>query len=207
MRFIKILLIISLLFLPSTTLGNGIKKVDVFSVQNNEDFVIKIFSCVKTLYTDFPNKYPLEKQIPFDLIVAMAAYESAWGTSRFARQGNNLFGIRTWDPLIPQMKAKKRPNAPWGVRKYASMCSCIQDYIQILNNHPAYEEFRIARSWEVKMYGYTNATTLSRFLVAWSELGEQYTDRLKQIILLIHKKGYYKDLPVNLRGQITYNFK
>ena len=106
MRFIKILLIISLLFLPSTTLGNGIKKVDVFSVQNNEDFVIKIFSCVKTLYTDFPNKYPLEKQIPFDLIVAMAAYESAWGTSRFARQGNNLFGIRTWDPLIPQMKAK-----------------------------------------------------------------------------------------------------
>ena len=45
------------------------------------------------------------------------------------------------------------------------------------------------------MYGYTNATTLSRFLIAWSELGEQYTDRLKQIILLIHKRGYYKDLP------------
>ena len=138
----------------------------------------------------------------------MAAYESAWGQSRFAKEGNNFFGIRTWDlDKIPHMKAKGRPDANWGVRKYRSMCSCIQDYIQILNNHPAYEEFRTARSWEVKMYGYTNATTLSRFLVAWSELGEQYTDRLKEIILLIHKKGYYKDLPVDLRGQITYNFK
>ena len=60
---------------------------------------------------------------------------------------------------------------------------------------------------KIKMYGYTNATTLSRFLVAWSELGEEYTDRLKQIILLIHKQGYYQELPVDIRGQIIYKFK
>ena len=57
------------------------------------------------------------------------------------------------------------------------------------------------------MYGYTNATTLSRFLIAWSELGEQYTNRLKEIILLIHKQGYYKELPVDIRGPIIYNSK
>jgi len=202
MRFIKIILVISLLLLPTTTLGNAIKKVDVFTVQNNEDFVLKIFSCVKTLYTEFPNTYPLEKQVPFDLIVAMAAYESAWGQSRFAKEGNNLFGIRTWDPLIPQMKAKQRPNAEWGVRKYETYCTCIVDYIQILNNHPAYEEFRQQRAYELKKYGYTNASILAQFLVAWSELGEQYTSRLKQIILLIHDQGYYKGLPVDKRGQI-----
>ena len=105
------------------------------------------------------------------------------------------------------MKAKKRPNAPWGVRKYSDMCDCIQDYIQILNNHPAYKEFRDARSWEIHMYGYTNATTLSSFLIAWSELGEQYTDQLRKIILLIHKQGYYKELPVDIRGQIVHEDK
>ncbi len=202
MRLITILLITIITILPSSTLGNSIKKVDVFTVQNNEDFVLKIFSCVKTLYTEFPGKYPLEKQIPFDLIVAMAAYESAWGTSRFAVQGNNLFGIRTWDPLIPQMKAKKRPNAPWGVRKYETYCTCIVDYIQILNNHPAYEEFRSERALELQNFGYTNATWLAQFLVAWSELGDQYTNRLREIIILIHKQGYYQGLPVNKQGQI-----
>ena len=213
----KILLILILISTPAImffpkTLAETSDKVETIGfnstpIKNNKDFVEKIFRCVEGLYADY-QKYPLERQVPFDLIVAMAAYESAWGTSRFAKEGNNFFGIRTWDlDKIPHMKAKGRPDANWGVRKYRSMCSCIQDYIQILNNHPAYEEFRTARSWEVKMYGYTNATTLSRFLVAWSELGEQYTDRLKEIILLIHKKGYYKDLPVNLRGQITYNFK
>ena len=202
MRLITVILIVVITLLPSTTVGNGIKKVDVFSVQNNEDFVLKIFSCVKTLYTEFPEKYPLEKQIPFDLIVAMAAYESAWGKSRFAFEGNNLFGIRTWDPLIPQMKAKQKPNAPWGVRKYETYCTCIVDYIQILNNHPAYEEFRTERSIELETYGYTNATNLAQFLVAWSELGDQYTNRLREIIILIHKQGYYQGLPVNKQGQI-----
>ena len=202
MRLITVILIVVITLLPSTTVGNGIKKVDVFSVQNNEDFVLKIFSCVKTLNTEFPEKYPLEKQIPFDLIVAMAAYESAWGKSRFAFEGNNLFGIRTWDPLIPQMKAKQKPNAPWGVRKYETYCTCIVDYIQILNNHPAYEEFRTERSIELETYGYTNATNLAQFLVAWSELGDQYTNRLREIIILIHKQGYYQGLPVNKQGQI-----
>ena len=217
MKRFKILLILILISTPAImffpkTLAETSDKVETIGfnstpIKNNKDFVEKIFRCVEGLYADY-QKYPLERQVPFDLIVAMAAYESAWGTSRFAKEGNNFFGIRTWDlDKIPHMKAKGRPDANWGVRKYKSMCACIQDYIQILNNHPAYDEFRKARSWEIKMYGYTNATTLSRFLIAWSELGEQYTDRLKQIILLIHKRGYYKDLPVDVRGQINYNFK
>tara|TARA_Y100000287_G_scaffold64772_1_gene51100 strand:+ start:1214 stop:1867 length:654 start_codon:yes stop_codon:yes gene_type:complete len=217
MKKFKILLMLILLSTPATmlyptTLAGSSDQVGQIGfnstpIEDNKDFVEKIFRCVEGLYADY-NRYPLERQVPFDLIVAMAAYESAWGQSRFAKEGNNFFGIRTWDlDKIPHMKAKGRPDANWGVRKYKSMCACIQDYIQILNNHPAYDEFRKARSWEIKMYGYTNATTLSRFLIAWSELGEQYTDRLKQIILLIHKRGYYKDLPVDVRGQINYNFK
>ena len=217
MKQIKMLLVIfavsisAIMFFPKTLAKTNEHYESVgfnsTPIKDNKDFVHQIFRCVEGLYANY-KKYPLERQVPFDLIVAMAAYESAWGQSRFAKEGNNFFGIRTWDlDNIPHMKAKGNPNAPWGVRKYRSLCSCVQDYIQILNNHPAYEEFRSARAWEVNMYGYTNATTLSSFLVAWSELGEEYTNRLKQIILLIHKQGYYKELPVDIRGQIVYEFK
>ena len=202
------IVIIAGIFFPKT-LASADKKVDFYNqpIKSNEQFVKQIFYCVENLYSDY-KKYPLGRQVPFDLIVAMAAYESAWGQSRFAKEGNNFFGIRTWDlKNIPHMKAKKRPNAPWGVRKYPDMCACVQDYIKILNNHPAYKEFRDARAWEIHMYGYTNATTLSNFLIAWSELGEQYTDKLRKIILLIHKQGYYKELPVDIRGQIIYKSK
>ena len=217
MRSFKLLLVLffisisAIMFFPKTLAetSDQVETVGFNStpIKDNKDFVHRIFRCVEGLYADY-NQYPLARQVPFDLIVAMAAYESAWGQSRFAKEGNNFFGIRTWSlDTIPHMKAKGNPNAPWGVRKYRSLCACIQDYIQILNNHPAYEEFREARSWEIKMYGYTNATTLSKFLIAWSELGEEYTNRLKQIILLIHKQGYYQELPVDIRGQIVYEMQ
>lgn len=213
MRYCKSLIVvlifslISIVSFPQTIAKE--KKTDYYDqpIENNEQFVNQIFKCVKNFYSDY-KRYPLERQVPFDLVVAMAAYESAWGQSRFAKEGNNYFGIRTWDlDNVPHMKAKKRPDAPWGVKKYSNMCLCIEDYIQILNNHPAYEEFRNARAWEINLYGYTNATTLSQFLVSWSELGEKYTSRLRQIILLIHKQGYYQKLPVDIRGQITHNFE
>ena len=82
------------------------------------------------------------------------AYGSNYKSTIQTKEGNNLFGIRTWDPLVPQMKAKKRPNAEWGVRMYDTYCTCIVDYIQILNNHPAYEEFRQQRSLELKLKQY-----------------------------------------------------
>ena len=217
MRSFKLLLVLffisisAIMFFPKTLAetSDQVETVGFNStpIKDNKDFVQRIFRCVEGLYADY-NQYPLERQVPFDLIVAMAAYESAWGQSRFAKEGNNFFGIRTWDlKNIPHMKARGNPNAPWGVRKYSSLCSCVQDYIQILNNHPAYEEFRDARLWEIRMYGYTNATTLSSFLVAWSELGKEYTNKLKTIILIIHKNGYYNDLPVDIRGQIIYEMQ
>lgn len=213
MKRLKLLLVtaiisFSMVMAYSKSVTNN-DQADFFNtpIESNEQFVKQIFYCVEKLYADY-KKYPIARQVPFDLIVAMAAYESAWGQSRFAREGNNYFGIRTWSlDTVPHMKARKKPNAPWGVKKYPTMCACIKDYIQILNNHPAYEEFRYARKWEIQMYGYTNATTLARFLVAWSELGEIYTQRLGEIILLIHKEGYYQDLPVDIRGQIIYKNK
>ena len=188
MRLVTIIIALLILFTTSSgtseqlkKMNTNIDKIEVFSVQNNEDFVLKIFSCVKSLYIGNPEKYPLEKQIPFDLIVAMAAYESAWGTSRFAKEGNNLFGIRTWDDLIPQMKPRKRPNAKWGVRMYVTYCTCIEDYIQILNNHPAYEEFRIEREKQLDSGKWNHKTLLSN-ITAWSTNPDYSKIILKAIV-------------------------
>ena len=75
-----------------------------------------------------------------------AALESGWGTSRFATEGNNLFGIRTWkenvEHLLPQ-GVKKWPG--WGVKVFASKCDSVKYYIELLNNHSAYEKFRTLR--------------------------------------------------------------
>ena len=136
MRSFKLLLVLffisisAIMFFPKTLAetSDNVEQVGFNStpIKDNKDFVQRIFRCVEGLYANY-NQYPLARQVPFDLIVAMAAYESAWGQSRFAKEGNNFFGIRTWSlDTIPHMKAKGNPNAPWGVRKYKSLCACIQ---------------------------------------------------------------------------------
>ena len=85
-------------------------------------------------------------RVPTSIIIAMAGVESAWGQSRFAKEGNALFGVRTWDlENVPHMKAKGNPDASWGVKKYKTKCQSVADMIAILNRHPAYAEFRIER--------------------------------------------------------------
>ena len=53
-------------------------------------------------------------RVPTSIIIAMAGVESACGQSRFAKEGNALFGVRTWDlENFPHMKAKCNPDASW----------------------------------------------------------------------------------------------
>ncbi|SVD15173.1 uncharacterized protein METZ01_LOCUS368027, partial [marine metagenome] len=91
-----------------------------------------------------------QDRIPTSIIIAMAGVESAWGKSRFAVDGNNLFGIRTWDLNLPHLKPKDIPDAKFGVKMYETKCDSVKDMINILNNHPAYEDFRIERAKQLK---------------------------------------------------------
>ena len=55
----------------------------------------------------------------------MAVLETGYGKSRFALEGNNLFGIRTWSKDVPTKKAKGNPDAEWGVKAYPTkVCKC-----------------------------------------------------------------------------------
>ena len=118
------------------------------------------------------------KRVPISIIIAMAGIESAWGTSRFAKEGNALFGVRTWDlKNTPHMKAKGNPDATWGVKKYKTKCQSVKDMIRILNTHPAYELFRDVRAENLESGQWDYGRLLSG-MTAWSTNPDY-----KQIIL------------------------
>ena len=121
-------------------------------------------------------------RIPRDIIIAMAVLETGYGTSRFAKEANNLFGIRTWNSDIPQLKAKENPKASWGVRKYKTKCGSVKHMITTINTHRAYKEFRLARA-KLRDDGLPlDSIILSEYLNEYAETGEQYVETLKKII-------------------------
>ena len=134
-----------------------------FMYKDANSFVNATGRCVE--YLNFTTDR--RSRVPTSIIIAMAGIESGWGTSRFATEGNNLFGIRTWDLEKPHMKPKDVPDAKFGLRKYATKCDSIKDMIRILNTHPAYTEFRVERSNQLKD-GKWNYKKLISFLNRWS---------------------------------------
>ena len=109
-----------------------------------------------------------DMRVPIGIIIAMAGIESAWGKSRFAEEGNALFGVRTWDlDNTPHMKARGNLDASWGVKKYRTKCESIRDMIRILNTHPAYEKFRDYREEQIAD-GEWNYSQLLSGMTAWS---------------------------------------
>ena len=121
-------------------------------------------------------------RVPTSIIIAMAGVESGWGNSRFALEGNALFGVRTWDSKnVPHMKAKGNPDASWGVKKYVTKCQSVQDMIIILNRHPAYEDFRSQRESQIDA-GKWNYRALMVRMSAWST-NPEYAEIILQAIV------------------------
>ena len=123
-----------------------------------------------------------DKRVPISIIIAMAGIESAWGTSRFATEGNALFGVRTWSlDTVPHMKALGNMDATWGVKKYTTKCESIKDMIRILNTHPAYVKFRIEREKQLET-GKWNYRPLMMGMTAWST-NPDYAEIILQTIV------------------------
>jgi len=84
--------------------------------------------------------------IPVPLALAQGALESAWGTSRFARQGNNIFGKWCFTKGCGIVPAQRRANATHEVASYDDVADAVRDYIHHLNSHPVYEPLRERRA-------------------------------------------------------------
>ena len=115
------------------------KKPD-FERANNQTFINSVGQCVNYIYNTTTDIYPVN----FEVLLAQAALESGWGNSRFALEGKNLFGIRTYNLTEPHMLPSNNPKK-WGVRVYMHECDSVQHYIDILNTGGAYEKYRELR--------------------------------------------------------------
>ena len=119
--------------------------------------------------------------IPVALALAQAAVESGWGTSRFAIQGNALFGQWAW-----REQAGIRPldasNDRAVVRSFGSLLGSVRAYMHNLNTHSHYQKFRKARSALRKRPKAGEARILAKYLDRYAEIGEAYVKKLEVLI-------------------------
>ena len=109
---------------------------------NDVQFVRALHRCID--YINFT--LPHSKRVPFEMIIGQAALESGWGTSRFAKEAKNLFGIRVFSKDSPHLLPRGiKKWSGWGVRVFPSKCASVIEYVRLLNEHPAYKEFRELR--------------------------------------------------------------
>ena len=120
-------------------------------------------------------------EIPVSLAIAQAAKETGWGTSRFALEGNALFGQWTWsgEGLKPKDSDK---NTGHKVMRFNVLQASVRAYQRNLNTHSSYKDFRQARA-ELRDSGRPlDSIILSKFLDEYAETGEKYVEVLQQII-------------------------
>ncbi len=120
--------------------------------------------------------------IPLSLIIAQAALESAWGTSRFAREGNNYFGIWCFQPGCGMVPNRREEGATHEVEQYPDLRAGIENYIYILNTRSAFEELRRLRHQQRLNLLTPSGTFVLRGLGLYAKDGEEYMSLIEKII-------------------------
>ena len=120
-------------------------------------------------------------EIPVSLAIAQAAKETGWGTSRFAQEGNALFGQWTWsgEGLKPKDADEGKGHK---VMKFNVLQASVRAYQRNLNTHRTYREFRKARAELRDLNKPLDSMQLSKYLNKYAETGNQYVEVLQKII-------------------------
>jgi Bax protein len=148
--------------------GKRLRKIETRYI----DSLMNIFKA-----TSHENLLVRLKPHPTSLVLAQAAVESGWGRSRFAIEGNNLFGVWTAAGDANSLKSKfNRGSQRIFVKRYNTFAESIEHYFLTIGRHRAYRKFRMKRFKEPDVY------QLIDELNSYSENGEAYTRLLKHII-------------------------
>ena len=119
--------------------------------------------------------------IPTSLAIAQAPKESGWGTSRFALEGNAMFGQWTWgkDGIEPK---DKKINQDHKILKFPMLRSSVRAYMTNLNTHRGYKEFREVRAELRRKNKIMSGLELVNYLYNYAQTGSEYVKTLKKII-------------------------
>jgi len=119
--------------------------------------------------------------IPISLVLAQSAVESAWGDSRFAKEGNNLFGEWTWGKkgIIPEGRDE---NATHKLRIFDSLDASIARYMLNLNRHRSYKDFRSLRASKRNVQQNFSGLDAATKMTNYSQMREVYNRLLINVI-------------------------
>lgn len=158
--------------LPTASLGLISELADQYKVDYSGDISDILFEQLKQRID----------VIPPNLVLAQAANESAWGTSRFAQQGNNLFGqwcFKSGCGLVPSARNEGETHE---VRRFDSPYSSLKAYMNNLNTNSAYATFRKIRASIRKEGKEIRGQELVKGLLNYSQRGEVYVIALQKLM-------------------------
>ena len=155
--------------------------------KNETDEIIRLSKKYKLDYSEINTKlFRKLKQriniIPVSLALGQAIIESGWGQSRFATEGNALYGQWTTSEdkgIIPQDRDEDKTHA---VLKFKNLSESVKAYMFNINTHQAYYNFRVIRRIDERIK-YTDPISMKvKYLAAYAEIGDKYVDKLELII-------------------------
>ena len=120
--------------------------------------------------------------VPPSLAIAQAAIESGWGTSRFAAEGNALYGQWAEEGEGAMVPAERDAGRTYAIKSFDSLQDSVLAYMHNLNTHRAYRAFRAARAKMREKDRRIAGDALARHLGAYSERGERYIRDLNAIM-------------------------
>ena len=162
--------------------------------------VLSHYNAETTLNIEMFNELLLRANIlPIPLAIAQAAIETGWGTSRFALDGNSLFGQWIWEKggLTPSRREVGKEHL---VKAFKNLRDSVENYAQNLNSSAFYNRFRKARLKLIKNDRYVNnaSSRLATHLSSYSQEGEKYVEKILKIIS-INKLADFELLSNELR--------
>ena len=163
---------------------NNIYQIEYFSKKYKVKNFKKInFSSLNRLQMSTIKMELLKKinTIPISIILAQSIIESGWGASRFAQEGNALFGQWTWKN-DDGIKPRENLDANFSVKNFKSLLDSVNSYILNLNTHPAYKELRNFRILQYNMGKNITGNDTANFLQKYAEIGYKYVIKLKEMI-------------------------
>ncbi len=179
------------IILPLILEENSLILIDrkrLFSILNKNknskkeiDWLNRKFKQYGVLNKDIPTLKVRMDIVPVSLAIAQAAKETGWGTSRFALEGNALFGQWTWsgDGIKP---AGAESDTKHKVMKFKVLKASVRAYQRNLNTHSSYKNFRQLRAQLRDDSQKLDSLLLADQLDNYAETGKEYTKILKQII-------------------------
>ena len=120
--------------------------------------------------------------IPASLILAQAANESAWGTSRFAREGNNYFGQWCFSKGCGIVPNSRNSGANHEVADFDTPLDSVKSYIKNLNRHASYKTLREIRQEAIDNNQPVTGVALAEGLIGYSERREEYVEEIQNMI-------------------------